>query len=203
MKDLVVLVPDKNVEHTVKGLLGRPRDLGLRDVEYDIFVHPRRDPGCLLGAHEFLRPFHSDYRFALVMFDHQGSGQEREPPSTLVDRVRLQLERNGWLSRAEVVVLAPELEVWVWSDSPQVDDCLGWAGRQPSLREWLAAKDYWPPDAPKPADPKTATEEALREVRKPRSSAIYLALAQQVSLCGHTEPAFLHFTQTLQRWFSS
>lgn len=66
----------------------------------------------------------------------------------------------------------------------------------------VADKNQWPPGQAKPTDPKVALEMALREARKPRSSAIYLDLAQKVSLRGQSEPAFLLFMQTLQSWFS-
>jgi len=196
------LVADKNMEQAVHGLLRRPQALAIRQLIYDLFVHPRHDPGCLNEAHDFLRPLIGEYDRALVMFDHHGCGHEQEPPDTLADAVKDRLERNGWRGRAEVVVLAPELEVWVWSNSPHVDGCLGWAERQPTLRDWLAANHYWPADDPKPRRPKEAMEAALREARKPRSSAIYLELAERVSLHGHTELAFLRFTQALRRWFA-
>jgi hypothetical protein len=202
MKDLVILVADKNMEHAIEGLLGRPRALNIRQATYDIYVHSRRDPGCLNEAHNFLRPFLGEYDHALVMFDHQGCGREQVLPDDLADEVKARLEQNGWPSQAEVVVLAPELEVWVWSASPHVETCLGWTGHHPPLREWLADNGHWALDEEKPPRPKETMEAALREVRKPRSSAIYLELAQRVSLQGHTEPAFVRFTQTLQRWYA-
>ena len=54
----------------------------------------------------------------------------------------------------------------------------------------------------KPADPKEATEAALCQVRKPRSSAIYLELAEKVSLQGHSDLAFLRSTRALWKWFA-
>jgi len=201
MKDLVILVADKNIEYTVQGLLGRPHDLGIRDIEWDLFVHPRRDPGCLNEAHEFLRPMTRDYAYALVLFDRHGCGRENDPSDALSDRVRSRLARNGWPERAEVVVLDPELEAWVWSPSPHVEECLGWTHQHPPLREWLAEQGYWPRQTPKPPDPKAAMEAVLRQVRKPRSSAIYLDLARQVSLHGCTDAAFRRFGETLRRWF--
>lgn len=203
MKDLIVLVADKNMEHAVRGLLQRRQALGIREIDAEIFVHPRHDPGCVNEAHDFLRPFTESHRRALVLFDHDGSGREATAPSALASLVKQRLEAGGWQDRAEVIVLAPELEIWVWSASPQVEACLGWAGREPRLREWLAASNQWPPGQAKPTDPKAALEMALREARKPRSSAIYLDLAQKVSLRGQSEPAFLLFIQTLQSWFSS
>ena len=201
MKDLVVLVADKNMEHALRGLLQRPQALGIRPIDAEIYVHPRHDPGCLSEAHDFLRPFAGSHRHALVLFDHDGCGRESTAPDDLANQVRQRLEANGWTGRAEAVVLSPELEVWVWSDSPHVAECLGWAGRQPPLRAWLAAIEQWPPDQAKPTNPKRAMEAALREARKPRSSAIYLHLASKVGLRDRDEPAFLHFRQALRKWF--
>ena len=199
--DLVILVSDKNMESVVKGVLGRAGELGIRPITYDLFVHPRRDPGCLNEAHDFLRPFHRDHSFALVMFDHEGCGRDQDPVADVAASVKANLNRNGWPDRAEAVVLSPELEVWVWVQSPEVDACLGWAGREPPLRTWLAANSHWPHYSQKPPRPKEALEASLREIRRPRSSAIYLELAQRVDLRGHDEPAYLRFTQTLQNWF--
>ena len=53
-KDLILLVADKNMEASLKGLLTRFRSLKLRQVTFDLYVHPERDPGCLLRAHDFL-----------------------------------------------------------------------------------------------------------------------------------------------------
>jgi len=200
MKDLVVLVADKNMEYALKGLLSRPQALGIRPVEYEIAVHPRRDAGCLHEAHDILRRYLSACECALVLFDHQGCGQEQELPDRLADEVRSRLMQNGWL-KTEAVVLAPELEVWVWSNSPHVAECIGWGNRAPPLRQWLADQGHWPAGGLKPPEPREALEAALREAQKPRSSALYLALAQKVSLRGHEEPAFRRLTRALGAWF--
>lgn len=199
--DLVILVADKNLEAAVESLLGRPEALSIRRSTFDVFVHPRRDPGCLVGAGEFLRSFSRAYGHALILFDHEGCGREHIAPDVLADEVKKQVENAGWADRADAIVLAPELEVWVWTNSPHVPRCLGWVDRDPSLREWLAQTEHWPLGDTKPQQPKSALEAALREVRKPRSSSIYGELARSVSLRGHTEPAFLRLVQALQRWF--
>jgi hypothetical protein len=201
MMDLVVLVADKNMEAALRGMLGRASALGIHNVEFDIFVHPRRDPGCAREAHLFLRPLAADYRHALVVLDHQGSGREHVTPTALAEEVTQQLALAGWGNRAIAVAIAPELEVWVWSPSPHVADCLGWGGRRPDLHTWLAATGYWREGEPKPRAPKEALEAALREIRQPRSSALYAELATRVSLRGHTEPAFVALAQALQTWF--
>lgn len=200
-KDLVVLVADKDMGAVLAGLLERSMELGIRAITYDVYVHPRRDPGCRREAAEFLRPLSANYRCALVLFDHEGSGGERTAPQPLADERKLLLERNGWAGRADVVVVAPELEVWVWTNSPDVPRCLGWEGRKPPLRQWLADTGRWSPSATKPPRPKEAFLDALRQARKPRSSAIYQDLAQSVGLLGHAEPSFVRLTGALRTWF--
>ncbi|MEJ5295819.1 MAG: hypothetical protein WHT28_11335 [Fimbriimonadales bacterium] len=76
-KDLVILVADRDMEQTLLGLLSRPKALGIREVSYDIFAHPGRDPGVFLQGAEFLRPFTDQYDFALVLFDREGCGVRR------------------------------------------------------------------------------------------------------------------------------
>jgi hypothetical protein len=178
MKDLVCLVADKSIEATVRELLARPQALGIREVTHDLFVHPRRDPGCFHEAHDFLRPLAGSYHHALVIFDRAWEGAPAQQGTTLELPVRDRLQQLGTAGWAEVVVIDPELEVWVWSDSPHVDEQLGWDGHVPPLREWLRAQTLWPEDQQKPPDPKLAVERALRVVRLPRSSSVYAGLAR-------------------------
>jgi hypothetical protein len=100
-----------------------------------------------------------------------------------------------------VIVLRPELENWVWSNSPHVEEVLGWSGHAPDLREWLRNQHLWPIELMKPGRPKEAMEAALREVGLPRSSALFRRLAEEVSLNGCSDPAFLEFRAVMQRWF--
>lgn len=202
-KDLVVLAADKNLEFAVGGLLTRSAALGVRKISADIYVHPESDPGCLLRAPEFLRPLYRQYGHAMVLLDREGCGQEDQPREVLETGLEDRLARLGWSGRAAAVVLDPELEIWVWSDSPEVDRVLGWLGRQPSLREWLRDRRYQMPGSPKPRQPKEALHEALRIVRKHRSSAIYRELAQSVSVERCVDAAFIKLRQTLQRWFGT
>ncbi len=201
-KDLVVLVADGDIQETVIGLLSRPQALHIRELSFDLFRHRRHDNGCFRESPDFLRPMIPVYRHCLVIFDHHGCGREPKLNATEVEEdVRCRLADSGWGDRAGVVVINPELESWVWSDSPHVDRCLGWQGRDPSLRTWLRDNDYWTEDTLKPTDPKAAVEAVLRTTRKPRSSSIYLQLAQNVSLDRCTDPAFRRLKCLLQHWF--
>jgi hypothetical protein len=200
-KDLVVLAADGQMEFTVKGLLTRGEAIGFREPSVDIHVHPAKDPGCFLRGHEFLRSFHRQYRHAIVMLDREGCGKEESSRESLENELEQRLSTSGWGDRAVAIILDPELEIWVWSDSPEVDAVLGWSGRTPRLAEWLQAEGYSRSSRTKPDRPKEALEQALRLVRKGRSSTIFLQLAQRVSVNRCTDPALLKFKNTLQKWF--
>jgi hypothetical protein len=202
-KDLVVLAADGQMEFAVKGLLTRGPALGFRELSFDIHAHPAKDPGCLLRGHEFLRSFHNQYRHAIVMLDHHGCGREGSARQVLEEELEKRLSSAGWGDRAAAIVLDPELEIWVWSDSPEVDAVLGWTGRTPPLADWLRAEGYSSGRQTKPDRPKEALGNALRLARKAKSSAIFLQLAQQVSVNRCTDPAFLKFKNTLQKWFGA
>lgn len=201
--DLVVLVPDRNVEATLGGLLAAPARLGIRKLTFEIYVHVHRDPGCFLTAHEFLRPFAGRSAHGLVVFDRIGCGREALQAEALEEAVRSRLRDSGWADRAAVVAIDPELEIWVWSDSPHVASCLGWEGGIRELRSWMASEGLWAPEHPKPADPKRAVERVLRQVRKPRSSAIYERLALSVGLDRCRDPSFARLRGILTGWFAA
>jgi hypothetical protein len=200
-KDLIVLVADGQMEFAVRGLLTHNEAIGFQELSVDIHVHPNKDPGCLRRGHEFLRPFYRQYRHALIMLDRQGCGREGASRQELESELDQRLAAAGWNDRAAAIVLDPELEIWVWSDSPHVDAALGWAGRTPSLSHWLQAEGYFQSGQTKPVKPKEAMDRALRVARKGRSSAIFLELARRVSIHRCVDPAFLKFKRVLHQWF--
>jgi len=202
-KPLVVLVADKDMRFAVMGVLGRWQALGIRELAPapDIHVHPHRDPGCLNRAHEFLRPFCRQYDHALVVFDHEGSGAERRTREQVEKDVEGRLSVSGWGDRAAAVVVEPELEAWVWSDSPHVETTLGWQGREPGLREWLLREHFLGEGEVKPSRPKEAMETAIRLAKKPRSAVLFSQLAASLSLRRCEDQAFKKLTRLLRQWF--
>jgi hypothetical protein len=116
-------------------------------------------------------------------------------------QVEDRLSHSGWIDRAAAIVINPELEIWVWSDSPHVDSVLGWSARQPDLRSWLVAEGFAEGPQSKPQRPKDAFERALRLAQKAKSSSLYRRLAERVSLGRCSDPAFLKFKSTLRTWF--
>ena len=201
MKDLVVLVADKDMEHTMAGLFSRPEALGIRPIEFDLFIHPEHDPGCALRGVAFLSNFAEQYSHGLLMFDHEGSGRESNRPGHLQESLNEDLSGTTWGERARAIVLSPELEAWIWNGSPHVDEVAGWTHRQPGLRRWLVEQDWLEQDAIKPGRPKEAFQAALREARTARSSSLYQHIAERVSLRRCTDTVFQELKDTLQRWF--
>lgn len=183
------------------GLLSRPQSLQIRPIQYRVQLFSRRDPGCLRQSHDFLRQFVNQFRYAIVMFDRDGCGQEQRTREELETEVERNLEACGWKDRSAAVVIDPELEAWVWSDSSEVDAVLGWSGREPELRTWLTDQKLWTAGEPKPTDPKDAMQAALREVKQAQSASIFGQLAQRVSLRRCVAPAFSKLRTILAKWF--
>lgn len=202
-RDLVVLVADRNMKATIGGIFDASDRLGIRRLSSDVFVHPEHDPGCFLHAHDFLDVHRDRYAHALVMLDREGSGQEGMTREQIEAQVQDRLIRAGWGERAAVVAIDPELDNWIWSDSPHVDAAIGWTGRTTDLREWLVRNGHLEQGAVKPARPKEALEAVLREALRPRSSAIYAALMRKVSFKRCTDPAFRKFKQVMHGWFGT
>jgi len=199
--DLAILVPDKNMEAAVKGILTRPQALGIDPIDFRVYIHIGRDPGCYRHGHEFLRPMAGSHRHALIMLDRMGCGQDAMERRDIENEIENNLVRSGWEDRAAAIVIDPELEAWVWSRSPAVAACLGWASGSSEMRRWLAGKGLWAEHALKPTDPKLAVEQVMYHVRKRRSSAVYEQLGQKISFQRCMDPAFQKFKKTLQKWF--
>jgi hypothetical protein len=198
MTDLVLLAADKNIESGVISLLRRPEAFGCRRFDFRSFVHPHHDPGCYSRSPAFLSPLSLDYRRALVVFDREGCGS-RKNRVDIESEVEARLS-SQWGDRAKCVVVDPEIENWVWTDSPHLTAVLGWQ-RTATLRQWLEAANYWPSNEVKPPRPKEALERVLREIHRPRSSAIYAELGKRASVARCSDIAFLKMREVLTAWF--
>lgn len=164
-----------------------------------------RDPGCRLNSASILRPYINQFAYSLVLFDREGSGADEQQSRIEIEQaVEADLARNGWSSRNAAIVVDPEIEAWVWSDSPHVSSALGWINRQTDMRDWIKSNtSFWQAQNPKPDRPKEAMREVLREVRKPVSTSIFQDLSKSVGVDRCTDPAFAKLKKTLTDWFSS
>lgn len=207
-RDLVVLVADRHMEHAVSGILERHRSLAIRPIDFQVLGHVgKADPGCYGQSDNFLRRYQREFEHALVIFDLHGAGVEYregkkvEKAEEIEKEVADRLRRSGWGDRADAVVIVPELEAWVWGPSRQVDQTLGWRGQPIGLREWLQKQGLWPKGDVKPPDPKVAMQATLRQLGRPRSSAIYAQLAKKVGLRHCRDRSFCRLVEILRSWF--
>ncbi|MEX8517372.1 MAG: hypothetical protein AB3X44_02495 [Leptothrix sp. (in: b-proteobacteria)] len=208
MRDCLFLVADKNMEGILKGYLSRPgihAALGCGpftfDARRDLHVaHGQNDPGLYTRAKEFLQPYAKSHRHAAVVMDAEWDGS----PGTAEIERRLtdHLTQAGWPPACCcAVVITPELENWVWQDTPHVSEQLGFNGTYSELRHQLERKGYWRAGESKPHRPKEAVEEVLRLNKIPRSSAIYRDLAARIKTSGCTDSAFLKLRDAMRQWF--
>ena len=208
MRDVLFLVADKNMEAMIKGFFSRPgfhRALGCGSFVFDarqdlVVAHGLADPGLYTRANELLQPYARTHAHAVVMLDVDWDGS---PGLELIkNRIDGHLARAGWpADRGCAVVIHPELENWVWQDSPHVPSALGFEHAYAELRRLLEGQGFWAPGASKPHRPKEAVEWVLRRSKTSRSSAIYQQLAAQVSTRRCNDSAFLALSGALSRWF--
>lgn len=189
------------MQGVLRQVLNRPESLGIRSIESVVASENRHDPACAKKGVELLGEYVRDFNHAILMFDHEGSGRERESPEEIEASLDAEFRRSTWGARARAIVVTPELEVWLWGGSPHVDEVIGWSGRLPSLRDWLAEEGWWPQDAPKPGRPKEAFRAALRKTRSKAHPRIMQAIARRVSYRRCSDRAFLRLGDTLRTWF--
>ena len=199
-KDLVILLPDLDIENTVTTLLTRPYSLDIRDISYDSVRHPERDPGCCRGSVDMLRRYQAIRKHALVIFDRHGSGRGDEDRQAIEQTIEEKLSNSGWEDRTAVIVLDPELEIWIWSDSSHVHRALGGPSRN-DLKQFLIDDSWIAEGQAKPEKPKEAMEAALKHFNTPRSASIFETLARNVGVNRCTDPAFTKLKTVLKKWF--
>ncbi len=200
--DLVILTAGEDERQVLRSVLDDRREsLGIRTVSHQILKHPRRDPGCLNEAETVLQSFSLRARHALVMFDQEGSGMESASSSEIERRVTERLFAAGWETRAAVIVIEPELEIWMWSDSPEVDRVFEWKEGRAAMTTFLRHEGVTTDSAGKFRPPKRAVELVLAQTGLKRSSALYGELARSVSLQRCVDPSFRRLTALLTGWF--
>ena len=201
MNDLFILA-DADIAATMNSLFTQRHDsLGIPSIEFTIIRRMKRDSGCRQGEAMAARSYINDHEYALVLFDKDGSGDERSERLDILIALEEDLRRAGWKDRSKAIVIEPELEMWVWSGSPHVGKVLGWNEGTGALREWLCEHGLWPEGEAKPPDPKLALKRAMKAKNCSPTAATFKELAEKVSLRKCEDPAFLEVRETLQVWF--
>jgi len=206
MRDCLFLVADGTMKAMLQGFFGRNNfhlSLGCSLFSIsDADIVPAvtlNDPGLYIRARDLLKVYTGRYRHAVVIVDADWEGA----PSAQVIGKALEdhLEAAGWPTpKGCAIVIVPELENWLWTDSPHAVKELGWES-YPELQAALSAQGFWPAGATKPPRPKEAVQWALRQKRKIFSSAIHKQVAGKVSLVRCTDPAMNTLCATLRSWY--
>lgn len=157
---------------------------------------PYTDGGVCKHCVELLRGYQRTHHRALVVIDQQ-FGAER-PASEVQRGMKIRLSRSGWGDRVQVIVIDPELEVWLWQDNPNVPRALNHRG---DLRKDLMSSGDWPVDCAKPFKPKETIQRLIRANRAGTPMAVYAKIAERVSVEGCVDGAFITLRETLRSWF--
>ncbi len=202
-KDLIVLTADSQAQRTIETLLEfRRPSLGIRDISFEARRHPQQDAGCRTTPGQFLNSLRGRFSKTIVVFDLDGSGAGNVAAPELESQVEEQLRNTGWRTDdAAAIVIDPELEAWLFGASWQhLQDAVRWSQSEP-MRKWLESRQFLPPGAVKPPDPKAAFEVMLSLQRIRRSGKLYEDLAKLIGLTRCQDRAFQKFRDTLRRWF--
>lgn len=200
-QDLIILVADADMKAALTALIHRQQQRTQRTIKFDIYSHPNRDNGVYSQSREFLLSFAPQYRFALIVFDRHGCGADIQSRKEIEETVEGRFDGTSWAGRVAAIAIDPELEAWVWSDSPHVAEELHWSEGTTALRSWLRERDMWPDAMAKPPDPKKALTAARRKTGCPASASLFRQLAKNVSITRCTDPAFSKLLRVLNDWF--
>lgn len=198
MRDLVLLVPDKNTEFTLRGALTRHQALGIRQIDFGILVEQGRDGGVRRRGVQVLNVLRSQFSHAAMVMDYEGSGAD-------VSARELEAHLDGalsdaWGNRAKAIVIEPEVDAWMWGAETHLRSTMNWNFAE-GIRAWLKSQSFHFAEDGKPTHPKEALEAAFRRAKVPRSSARYEHVAQRISLTNCRDAAFLRLRASIIGWF--
>jgi hypothetical protein len=202
-RDLIVVAADRAAQVMLIELLDRfPLALGLRPFTYEVIVHENRDPGCYTMGVEKLDLKAKEFEYCILIFDHEGCGAEHKSPPEIEIELEKQLTKGLWTDRNAVIVIEPELENWVWTNSIHTSAAIGWGNDREGLRSWLVAKAWLEPNEEKPKRPKEAMEASHKfKLNTPITSDTFQSIAAKASFKSCTSPSFQKFRSTITTWF--
>jgi hypothetical protein len=207
MKDLIVLVADSDQKALIETFIKRLiRTNAISTITFEVIKNPMRDPGNFNDSPDFLRHHIRNFRFAIVLFDFEGSGANAKfnNRTDAENDLEKRLARNGWKNKSAVIIIEPEIEIWLWANKYSVANAIGWKGKEQGipLHKWLEINGWLSTGKTKPFRPKECYEEVLKRINVPRSSSIFSKIADSVSYNGCIDESFQKFFNILKNWFS-
>lgn len=202
MRDLIVLCADQDTSQGFKTLLDRGPNLGFRAIDFQMVRHVNRDSGVFREAHDFLRPQCTRFSYALAVCDLEGCGRETTHRREQVEElIETRLQSNGWEKRSVAIVIAPELESWVWGDWGTLASHVEWPNGEAGLRAWLTERNLIRSGQAKPDRPKEGLDRILRQTKRRPSSLLFAALGSLADPKSCSDPAFAKLVAQLHIWF--
>lgn len=204
-RELIVWAADKDAQELLSSLLKRSPALGIKPLPEEavkINVDAMHDANCYRHGVRALRPYRDSYKHALLVFDYEGCGAEgRKTVAEIEEELSVALAEDWGWGRAEVIVLYPELESWIWSRSHRLPDVFGWELSYREFVDLLGTGGFPFHDQVKPTRPKEAMEYVLKKTRLPWSASLFANIGAKVSFSGCRDPGFLKLQACLRRWF--
>ena len=116
MKDLFVLTADSDAQAIIRTVLQRNKPLDIRPISFDVQRYAGRDSGMVKDGPEIAREMvkKSEYSRLILIWDHHGSGWEGRSSEKATEAIQQRLDGVSWIGNSAAVVLAPELEEWLW-----------------------------------------------------------------------------------------
>lgn len=205
MRDLAIVLADQDARAVVTALITkRWQSLGIRALSFDPELDITRDAagkdsGCYFRGAALLSPRRKTHRHGLVILDEQWGGT---PGWQAIEESVSRELKQEWGDDAEIVVIAPELEVWAFVQSEHIERALRWPEKNGPLRAWLEARDAWPASSAEPPDPKSALEKCAAQGRvriTPRWFEDFAGGSVGLTRC--TDRSFQRLVAALRRWF--
>jgi len=206
-RDCVFFVADKTMRETFLGFLSREdRDeqLGCGAFTFDpaedlFFAAGQNDCGLNKRADALLSAFLHSHQKVVVALDCEWDGSPGQV--AIIQNISTQLLGSGWAADDVIVIaIEPELEQWIWQDSPVLADELRMDAPQ-GLKAALSARGLWPQDAAKPPSPKELFIQLRRENNVKLSSSVFKRIAANVPVAACQDSEFRRLVNQLQLWF--
>lgn len=200
--DLLVVLEGPRDRAVMGALLKRPYDVGIQPITFDLDV---RASAVISQGPDIARTRRREFRYAICLWDHAGSGQEGKPPPRVQGQVQARLNRNTLKGCSKALVIVPALEVWLWQDRTAIAAVL--EVEEDRLVEWL--NDWQRMQFPaRPVEtlvqqqPKEALEEVVRRAGEKPDSALYGRITSAANLnLWSQEASFRRLWRTLRNWF--
>lgn len=197
--DLLVVVADLDQQEAMKGLLSRSHSLKTSPFKFKVDKLNSRDAGTRTQGAEYLRTRQNTFSYAILLFDRHGAGAD-DSAEQFENELDQRLASYGLGERTCCIVIDPEIEAWVWGESPRVDEAIGWTPLE-NLRGWLRDNQWLRPGEFKPSRPKEALHAALKVAGKKPTAPLFRKLAENVSFRNCQDRAFVRLLTTLRTWF--